>query len=90
MLHLIQLLWNFGVFLTIIFGRGVQTVFFGPLRLIEVEVCTTPTSLQTVTPLLSLSLAAHARARMVRHHRELAGINDIPRSIRHLFRHTLC
>ena len=33
-----QILWNLGVFITILFGRALQSIFFGPLRLLEVEV----------------------------------------------------
>lgn len=34
-----QIMWNFGIYCTIIFGKLMQNAFFGSLRMIEVEVC---------------------------------------------------
>ena len=34
----LQILWNQGIYQTILFGKVVQWIFFGELRIIEVEV----------------------------------------------------
>lgn len=91
-----QLLWNFGIFLTIIFGRGVQTVFFGPLRLVEVEVSTSWFQILPAYRIWSLSDVmvsvihlADARARVVRDHRKLAGTHYLSRVLRYRLRHSV-
>ena len=60
-LRRLQILWNFGVFLTILFGRALQTIFFGPLRLLEIEVRRpwTPTPLVPARFLARLQACAH-------------------------------
>lgn len=38
----IQILWNQGIFQTVMLGKAIQAVFLGDLRLIEIEVRRTP------------------------------------------------
>lgn len=39
-----QILWNQALFHTVLFGKALQAIFFGELRLVEVEVRTAPLS----------------------------------------------
>lgn len=81
-----QILWNQGIFQTVMLGKALQAIFLGELRLIEVEVRTPSRSSRPPArhqePLAD-SLAdssietALAREGMVRRHRDPARVDHL-------------
>lgn len=70
-----QILWNQGIYQTVLFGKLMQAIFFGELRMIEVEVRfqlrrEARRRMLRVADLSPFHYTALARARMVRRYRD--------------------
>lgn len=72
-----MVLWNQAVFQTILLGKVFQKVFFGNLRMIEVEVRSRPSRGECMLK----GATAPSGTKLVRYHRDIARFDHLQRRI---------
>ena len=87
--RLVQILWNQVIYQTVLFGKIMQAVFFGPLRLIEIEVSWPSLEVLGEGGADVYNCTALARAWVVRSNGNIAGFDHLQGRVRVVFCHAL-
>lgn len=82
----LQIIWQQAIYMTVLFGKLMQAIFFGDLRMIEREASrrTGPVALryQLADLVAYPSSTATTRAWLVRRHRDVAGSHHLQGRVR--------